>query len=47
MDHDQRDDQRDEGLTLTRQGSNFRAVPEILESDHEPVFCLLGVPRKI
>ncbi|CAM9349099.1 unnamed protein product [Laminaria digitata] len=44
MDHDQRDDQRDEGLTLTRQGSNFRAVPEILESDHEPVFCLLGVP---
>lgn len=39
---DQGDDQGDEGLT--HRGSSFGAVPEVLSSDHEPVYCVLGVP---
>lgn len=45
MDHDQSDKQRDQGLT--HRGGSFGAVPEVFESDHEPVYCLLGLPREM
>ena len=41
MDHDH----SDEGLT--HRGSSFGAVPAVLSSDHEPVYCVLGVPCKM
>lgn len=27
--------------------TTFAAVPEVIASDHEPVYCLLGLPREI